>query len=327
MASNTSPTAQDPLQQQRMTREFYIAFSLMSIIPLLICCYLITVKFFTIKILKSVNGLWFLLAVVFAILGLIVGQILITEVVRRMADANNKLAKLNEMQAQFVNNVAHELRAPLTVIKGALDNLSDDLHGPLTLDQRDPVGMCLREANRLKRLVTDLLDVARLEAGKTRLTKDEVVLQELLKNVVQLFNGLAKERQLTLRLDVPGEPARILGDRDRLQQVFINLLNNAVKFTKQGGITLQLRRNGAAYEVLVEDTGPGIAKEDLGRVFDKFERVGNQTEEGSGLGLPIARDLVKLHEGRLWVESEQGKGSRFIVRLPAGVPKPVGQPA
>lgn len=299
----------------RFFSQFNIAFGLMSIIPMLIFCYLLTVKFVTVSLLEGFNGVYLLLAVVFAFLGLVAGRQTIRHIIERLVETNAKLERLNNQQAAFVSNVAHEFRSPLTVITGAMDNLADGLHGQLTEDQREAVAMCQRESHRLKRLVGDLLDVARIEAGKVRLVQEQVVLQDLLHATAQLFSERLKTQGLSLALELPEAPAIVLGDRDRLQQVFVNLLGNAAKFTKEGGLRVRLARDGDAYQVEVADTGPGIAPEDLERIFDKFERVGSQAEEGSGLGLPIAKDLVELHHGRLWAESQRGQGSRFFVRL------------
>ena len=299
-----------------LTLQFDVAFSLMSIIPLLICCYLITVKFYSIEILQGLNGVYFLLAVFFALLGLLAGRIAIRQIFARLVETNRRLAQLSEQEAAFVTNVAHEFRAPLAIIKGAMDNLADGLHGRLTDDQLEPVAMCQRESGRLKRLVSDLLDVARIEAGKLPLLQEPVVLQELLRATVKLFDDPVRKRGLRLSLELPADQARVIGDRDRLQQVFVNLINNAVKFTERGGISIRLTTDDQGHLVEVRDSGRGIAVEDLDRVFDKFERVGTQTEEGSGLGLSIAKDIVELHHGRIWTESEPGVGSRFLVRLP-----------
>jgi signal transduction histidine kinase len=305
------------LDRRRILSQFNIAFSLMGILPILIFCYLFTVKIVTVSLFEGLNGLYVALAVGLAILGLIAGRQAIRHLLGRVVEANAKLEQLNEQQAAFVNNVAHEFRSPLTVMAGALDNLADGLHGPLAPDQQQPIAMCQREGQRLKRLVGDLLDLARIESGKVRLVPTTVVLQDLLRHTAQLFEGLVKQRGLGLALELPEEPARIVGDQDRLQQVFVNLIGNAVKFTTAGEIHIRLSRDGEGYQVEVADTGPGIAPEDLERIFDKFERVGAQAAEGSGLGLPIAKDLIELHHGRICVESQPGQGSRFLVMLPA----------
>jgi signal transduction histidine kinase len=306
----TLPTA-------RLVSRFNLAFGLMSIIPLLICCYLITVRFFSISILQGVNGVYFLLAVVFALLGLLIGRQVLRETFQQLVKVNTELARLTNQQAGFVGNVAHEFRAPLAIVKGAIDNLADGLHGSMTKDQMEPLAMCRREVNRLSRLVGDLLDLARIEAGKLHFKQEELILQDALHAVANLFSGPLKERGLNLSMELPEAPAKVMGDRDRLTQVFINLFTNAVKFTKTGGIHVRLTTADEAYQVEIEDTGRGIAKEDLERIFDKFEQAGTQNEEGSGLGLTIARDIVQLHHGSLWAESELGRGSRFIVKLPA----------
>lgn len=324
MAQAPTPAGQTPSTAShhigRMRREllsqFHVAFALMSIIPLLLCLYLITVKFFSLQILQGMNGLYFLLAVVFSILGLLAGQLLIRGVMRRLVQLNVQLGAFNEQQAAFVSNVSHEFRTPLAAIKGALDNLADGLHGQLSADQLEPVGICQKEANRLKRLVGDLLDVSRLEAGKMRLIPTEVELQELLRDIVKAVEPLIKPRGLTMTLELPSQPVTVLADRDRLSQVFMNLITNAMKFTERGGLTVRLVHDEGAAEVIVSDTGLGIRPEDLDRIFNKFERVGSETQEGWGLGLPIAKALIELHRGRIWAESEPGRGSRFIVRLP-----------
>jgi len=312
-----SPTPKNPgMIRQRLLSQFHVAFALMSVIPLLLCCYLITVKFFSLSILQGLNGVYFLLAVVFAILGLIVGQLLTRKVITQLVKTNERLEELHQMQATFVSNVAHEFRAPLTVIKGALDNLGDGLHGPVSADQMEPIAMSQREANRLKRLVGDLLDVARIEAGKMRLVRAEIDLRECLSDIAKSFDGMLKQRGLSIALDMPASPIRVIGDPDRLNQVFINLVVNAIKFTKQGGIRLRLSNDADGVQVEVVDTGRGIPDADLERIFDKFERVGSDDQEGSGLGLSIAKAIVEVHHGRIWAESRLGHGSRFIVRLP-----------
>ena len=324
---SSSATRSRPETRQLLSR-FNLAFSLMSVIPLLTCVYVITVRFFSIQFLEGINGFYFLLALAIALLGLLAGHQVIRDIIGQLVATNTKLERLSSQQVGFISNVAHEFRSPLAVFKGAMDNLADGLHGPLTADQAEPVEMCRREVNRLTRLVADLLDIARIEAGRLPLAHGEVVVQDVLTSVAQLFGGLLKERGLSLTMSLPETPVTLSGDRDRLKQVFLNLVGNAVKFTNAGGVSIRLIRDGEMVQVEVEDTGRGIDEADLERVFDKFERVGSPTEEGSGLGLPIAKDLVELHHGRIWVESRLGQGSRFVVRLPLRPTSPTAeQPA
>lgn len=301
---------------------FNVAFALMSIIPLLICMWLITARFFSLDILGGVNGAWMFVAVCSAIIGLWAGRQAIQRIIAQLAQANAKLAKLHATQAQFVHNVAHEFRSPLAIVKGAMDNLSEGLHGRLTTDQTEPVAICQRQVNRLARLVGDLLDLAQIESGKIRLVEEEFVLQELIRPVVESFGVLAKSRGLALTMELPASPVRMRGDCDRLSQVLTNLISNSLKFTQHGSVRVELVEDASGALITVSDTGRGIAPEDLERIFEKFERAGSADQEGSGLGLPIARNIVELHRGRLWAESALGRGSRFLLRLPAA-----GQPA
>lgn len=319
-ASMLKTTGTDKIE--RWLAEFHVAFSLMSIIPLLICCYLITVKFFSISILSGMNGVYFLLAVIMALIGLLAGRQVIMRLIRRLVELNAKLARFTTIQADFVNHVAHEFRSPLTIIKGSLENLRDGLHGSLDQDQVEPISVSHREASRLSRLVSDLLDIARMEAGKLRMEQEEVILQDLLRNVAESCHVLIDKRALKLSLDLPKEPIHVLADKDRLTQAFFNLLTNAIKYTEQGSIHVRLSQDPEGLLVAFGDTGRGIAQEDLERVFEKFERSkNNQDKEGSGLGLSISKVIIELHQGRIWAESQLGKGSTFYVRLaPATTP-------
>ena len=288
----------------------------MSIIPLLISCYLITVKFFSWSLLTGIDGIYFLLALIMALLGLLVGRQLLDHVVQQLIASNEQLARVNTRQGEFVSHVAHEFRAPLAIVKGALDNLHDGLYGPLSPEQLEPVAISQTEANRLKRIVGDLLDLGQLESGKLSLQKAELVLQDVVRSVAAACQGLLKTRGLTLELDLPPAPVTLQADRDRISQVFINLLTNAIKFTDHGGVRVSLQRHDTCVRLEVADTGRGIAAQDLHRIFQHFERVGAADREGSGLGLPIAKAIVELHGGRIWVLSEPGKGSWFFVELP-----------
>jgi len=316
-AKTASSRVGAPLTKRQWLTQFNIAVSLMSVIPLLICCYLITVKFFSIEILSGLNGLYFLLAIVFAVLGVLASRLVVGNIVRQLVEANERLTRLTAAQAEFVSHVAHEFRAPLAIIKGALENLRDGLHGGLSEEQAEPVAMSFRETVRLRRIVGDLLDMAQLESGKLRLEYAECSLREIVSGVAQACQGLAAERGLRWTVELPQQPALVRGDRDRLSQVVMNLVTNAIKFTDTGEVRIRLMQARDAFDIEVVDTGPGIGADDLERIFQKFERAGDGAKEGSGLGLSIAKTIVELHQGRMWAESRPGQGSRFVVRLPA----------
>lgn len=302
--------------RQKLISQFHVAFALMSIIPLLICCYLITVRFFSLSILVGLNSVVFLSAIVVALIGLLAGRLMIKSVITRLVEANSRLINFQVVQATFVSHVAHEFRSPLAIITGSLDNLNDGLHGPLSEDQKEPIDMCARELERLKRLISDLLDVSQIEAGKMRLEKTECVLQEVLKSVTQSVSGLVKKSGLELIVKLPSTPAVSYGDKDRLSQVFLNLISNAIKFTEKGSITVSLIQNENDYSIEITDTGCGIEENDLTRIFGKFERAGDRIQEGSGLGLSIVKAILDNHNGSITVSSQLGQGSRFLVVLP-----------
>lgn len=304
------------VSKRRWMSEFHVAFALMSVIPLLICLYLLTVKFFSLAILEGLNGVYLLLAVILALLGLLVGREVIRNVIHKLVETNERTERFQATQTEFVSHVAHEFRSPLAIVKGALENLRDGLHGSLSQDQGEPIAMSIREVSRLTRVVGDLLDIGQIESGGLCLQQETLVLQDLLRDIARSCLELSKEQGLTLAVDLPEAPVKILGDRDRLGQVFLNLLTNAIKFTEQGEVSMRLSQNGDTSDVVVADTGRGIAVEDFQRIFTKFERAGERDQKGSGLGLSITKAIVELHKGRIWVESQLGQGSRFVVRLP-----------
>lgn len=316
------PKAISPAQLQASRKQwltqFNHAFALMTVIPLLIVFYLITARMFSLSVLEGLNGIYFLFAILMALLGLLAGRGVIQGIIRQLTRTNEQLQRFQTLQAEFVSNVAHELRSPLSIMKGAMENLSDGLYGTLNVEQREVVQITDQEAARLMRVVRDLLDIGQIEAERLLLKPQPLVLQDLLKDVTKLCTQLSKERGLRLDLETPSEPIHLHADSDRLKQVFINLVMNAIKFTKEGGIQVRCARNGNTVQIEIADTGEGISAENCDRIFKKFERVGNQLQEGSGLGLPIAKAIVELHGGRMWVESEIGSGSQFFVQLQVG---------
>ncbi len=249
------------------------------------------------------------------------------EEVQRVAASFNimsaEVGHTRNAQRDFVANVSHDLKTPITSIRGWSQALLDGTAVTPT-DQQHAASIIYSESERMARMVDDLLDLARIESGQIALRQERLDLQLLLDRVYQSFLPHAQEHQIVLTLDAPSMPA-VWGDHDRLVQVFANLVDNALTHTSAGGrIHLTLRRHGEkAVEVLVQDTGKGIAPGELSRIFERFyqvekSRVRADGRRGSGLGLAIVKELVGLHHGRVLARSEVGKGSLFIVRLPVG---------
>ena len=236
-----------------------------------------------------------------------------------LAAANTELRRLDELKSQFVSVAAHELRNPLTAILGYVELLLDEGFGPLLDQQREFVGIVHRAGRRLLDITNDLLDVTRIEVGRIELVLQPTDLGALVSRVIAEYNVQREEKAQQLDLHVVPDLPAGLCDETRTAQVVGNLFSNAVKYTGEGGqITVRVDR--AAQEgyllVSVADTGMGISAEDQTKLFSRFFRTdGARTSGvgGTGLGLYVTRSLVELHGGRIWLESEVGKGSTFYV--------------
>jgi two-component system sensor histidine kinase VicK len=234
-------------------------------------------------------------------------------------------AKLDRQRKEFVANVSHELRTPLTTIKSYLESLEDGAIGDPELASRF-LRVTLQEAERMNRLINDLLLLSRLDAKETRFHKQAVDLREMLEEVADRFSIPCEKKGIRLALQVSGPLPRVYVDRDQIDQVLDNLLSNAVKFTPEGGaITIRARRqkDGMA-EVSVSDTGIGIPKKDLGRIFERFYRVDKARSRqmgGTGLGLSIAREIVLAHGGDIGIDSVYRRGTTVTFTLPPWEPE------
>jgi signal transduction histidine kinase len=228
-----------------------------------------------------------------------------------------EIQKIADMQSQFVSTVSHELKNPLGVIRESMSLILDKLAGEVSGEQRKILEMGKNSAERLIRLVGDLLDLSKIEAGKMKLRPEDMDLGILVTDVLKIYANEISKKRIVLQKEIPPNIGLLWGDRDALIRVVINLVNNAIKYTPEGGcITIKL--TGSAREVRCEiaDTGPGIPKESFAKLFNKFERVMVERQEGTGLGLAISKDIIELHKGKIWVESEAGKGSKFVFILP-----------
>ncbi len=228
--------------------------------------------------------------------------------------------EIDEMKTEFISTVSHELRTPLTVIREGVMLILDGTLGKATKDQEKFLNIVLTDIDRLKRIIDNLLDVSKIEAGKVGLKRERVDLLQVVKGVSETFESRAKTINLQIKTTLPqSSELFIFIDKDKIIQVFTNLIGNAFKFTEQGHINLAVIDKDDEVECCVEDTGKGMSQEDLPKVFDKFHQVGREPgsgEKGTGLGLAIAKGIVQLHGGRIWVESDLGKGTRFKFTIP-----------
>jgi len=226
--------------------------------------------------------------------------------------------KLDQLKSDFVSKVSHELRTPLTSIKGFAEIL-------LSYEDVDPktrqefISIINEESERLTRLINDILDISKIEAGKLEWHIQPLSPSEIVVHTVKSVRAVALEKNLPILIDVPENLPKIRGDRDQLIQVMDNLLGNAIKFSSGGHITVQGAQEDGAVRISVIDTGIGIPAEDLQKIFDKFHRLGDTRSgkpRGTGLGLSICREIILHLGGRIWCESQPGKGSRFHFTVP-----------
>ena len=235
--------------------------------------------------------------------------------------------EIEKLKSSFVTNVSHELRTPLIVIQQSLAILGGELKDKLNGAQEKFFTNAKNNLNRLRNLINDLLDMASIEAGKFKLKPDVFEINELVQTLAEFLNGWARAKNITLETAPLPAKTELFIDKDRITQVITNLVGNAIKFTPEGGkISIVLKERipddsfkNKAIEVSVIDTGMGIDKKDLERIFNKFEQAsvaGPANGGGTGLGLAIAKEIVQMHGGKIWVESEVGRGSKFSFLLP-----------
>ena len=233
---------------------------------------------------------------------------------------NEELQRLNKMKSDFVSAVSHELRTPLTSIKGYASILMTGKLGEVAPAQKERLQKIDKHSNSLTRLVNNLLDIARIESGRMQMDTREISVKETLDSVMDIIAPQAKEKNITLKINVKIKPDRIKADPTQLERVFINLLGNAVKFTpEKGKITISCHDKKDLVEFSIEDTGMGIPKEDVEKVFEEFFRSDNalgQKVKGTGLGLSLVKKMIEAHKGRIRVESELEKGTKFTFSIP-----------
>jgi signal transduction histidine kinase len=228
-----------------------------------------------------------------------------------------RLRTLEELQKGFVSAVSHELRTPLTCIRTSVDLLGAMEEG-LPADQIELIHTIGHHAGRLEAFVADLLEITKLEAGQITLSRQPTDVRSLVSRVVDTLRPLSDRKGQTVHLFLPETASQVEIDRWRIEQALTNILSNAIKFTpKQGEVSVRVSENEDSVEVSIADNGPGISEEDQAQVFDKFFVVADgRGLSGLGLGLYIARQMIDLHNGRIWVESKAGQGSVFGFEVP-----------
>jgi signal transduction histidine kinase len=222
--------------------------------------------------------------------------------------------------------MSHELRTPLNAILGYTELILDSIYGEPSEKMREVLERLQANGKHLLGLINDVLDLSKIEAGQLTLDLADYSLTDVVHTVITAVEPLASGKQLALTADVAPNLPRGHGDGRRLAQVLLNLVGNAIKFTDQGRVTIKASTENGLFTVAVTDTGPGIAPSDQGKIFEEFRQADNSATKrkgGTGLGLSIAKRIIEMHGGRIWVESEVGKGSTFAFTIPVHVNRPV----
>ncbi|HNX90315.1 MAG TPA: HAMP domain-containing sensor histidine kinase [Candidatus Omnitrophota bacterium] len=249
------------------------------------------------------------------------GQMVSKRVADELRKSNDNLKQLNEAKSLFVSMVSHEIKNPLSVIHNSVDLLlADNKRSGNTPRNEKLLGFIHNSTDRLIRLVTDLLDLSKIESGKIELKMTDIDLPVFIKETTSAYIVSFYDKNLNFTCNVPENIGPLRADKDKLCQILINIIGNAIKYTPSGGsISLTAIPSPDKIRFEITDTGPGIAKEHLKKIFEKFERVASSEYEGTGLGLAIAKSIVELHKGEIWAESELGKGSKFIFTMPRNI--------
>ncbi len=241
-------------------------------------------------------------------------------------DKSRQLEIASQHKSQFLANMSHELRTPLNAILGYTELILDNIYGETPDKMREVLDRLHANGKHLLGLINDVLDLSKIEAGELTLDLADYSLKEVVQTVFTAVELLATGRNLALTIDVAPNLPRGHGDERRLVQVLLNLVGNAIKFTDNGEVAIKATVSEGSFTVAVRDTGPGIAPSDQGKIFEEFQQADSSATKrkgGTGLGLSIAKRIIGMHGGRIWVESDVGKGSTFAFTIPVKVERQV----
>ncbi len=237
-----------------------------------------------------------------------------------------QLEAASKHKSQFLANMSHELRTPLNAILGYTELMTDGIYGEVPDKFREVLDRVEKSGRHLLGLINAVLDLSKIEAGQLTLALADYSMNDVVQNVLTAVESLAAEKGLTLKVSVPPDVPTAKGDERQLTQVLLNLVGNAIKFTKAGEVGVEIAASDGRFQVSVSDTGPGIAEADRQKIFQEFQQAGgsgSRKKGGTGLGLAIAKRMIEMHGGSIWVESKPGEGSTFRFTLPVRVERQV----
>jgi signal transduction histidine kinase len=236
-----------------------------------------------------------------------------------IAQKSRELEVASQHKSQFVANMSHELRTPLAAILGYAELMQEGFYGNQSEKSMDALTRIRSNGKHLLGLINTVLEIAKIESGQFTLNMAEYAIESVVETVRSATESLAQNKKLALKTEVAKSLPIGLGDEQRLTQVLLNLVGNAIKFTDRGEVRVTAKAINGHFNVSVADTGPGIPEHERARIFEQFHQVDSsltKAKDGTGLGLAIAKQIVEMHGGRIWVESTLGKGSTFQMELP-----------
>lgn len=280
---------------------------------------------------KKAASVQHFLIIIFAFTTIIITSITIRRILsieNELNSANRELSQLNNMKSEFISLVSHELRTPLTSIKSFAEILKEDIEELDLNTQKRYLSIIDSESDRLTRLVSNILDLQKIDANKMVWHDEEIVLNEIAHKSIEAFSAAYEAKNVRLNSDITLDGLSVITDADKLRQVFANLLSNALKFSTDGDVIVSVCKNstgnvdtivGDTARVSIRDSGPGIPDDQLSKIFESFHQIDNSATRkngGSGLGLSISRKIIQHYDGKIWAESEPGKGSVFHFEIP-----------
>lgn len=256
---------------------------------------------------------------IFSEKGELIGSVHIAKDITERKKVEEKTKEAMEIKSQFISMVSHELRTPMTAIKEGIAIVLDGSAGNINDEQKEFLDTAKRNVNRLARLINAVLDFQKLQAGKMPFEMKENDMNDVVNEVSKEMNLLLEKKELKFNLNLDKNLPKAVFDKDRIMQVLINLMNNALKFTEKGSISIATQKKDKTIKISVADTGFGIKKEDIEKLFHMFEQLeksGDRKTGGTGLGLAISKEIIEKHNGKIWAESKPGKGTSFCFTLP-----------
>jgi len=252
---------------------------------------------------------------IFLYFGYLLIKSVLLEIQRRQ-----EIEKIDKAKSEFISIASHQLRTPLTAVKGYISMILEGTYGQLAEKQVRPMENVYQSNERLIKLVNDLLNLSRLDAGKIEFSPELISLEEMVSDLIEELRINAEKKGLYMKMVKSLKPLpKIMVDQDKLRQVILNIIDNAIKYTNKGGITIELKKIDGEEEIKVSDTGEGMTKKEIESLFQMFSRATAGTQlhtEGAGLGLYVARQFIEMHGGKIWAESPgKSKGSTFYIQL------------